>query len=61
MAKKAAETAKNDESSEPTKPTVDESTDSAGATKGDVWTAEGTLAEQIEKQRLINEGKLKRA
>lgn len=25
-----------------------------------VWTPEGTLAEQIEKQKLINEGKLKR-
>lgn len=29
--------------------------------KEGVWTSEGTLAEQIEKQKLINEGKLKRA
>lgn len=28
--------------------------------KEGVWTAEGTLAEQIEKQKLINEGKLAR-
>ena len=55
MAKKPAQTTENSES------TVEETAKVDEAAKSDVWTAEGTLAEQIEKQKLINEGKLKRA
>lgn len=55
MAKKPVQATENSES------TVEENTKVDEAAKSDVWTAEGTLAEQIEKQRLINEGKLKRA
>lgn len=55
MAKKPAPATENSE------PKVDETAKVDEVAKSDVWTAEGTLAEQIEKQRLINEGKLKRA
>lgn len=58
MAKKTIQ-AEND-NSEPSKEPVAKAPESDQDAKSDVWTAEGTLAEQIEKQKLINEDKLKR-
>ena len=63
MAKNPAKpaAAKADESTESTSPVVDGADKAPEAPKAGVWTAEGTLAEQIEKQKLINSGELKRA